>query len=225
MLVERHLAGDDLVAAMMSPSSASERVATHLHRPAAPARRPQHQRVLRESRRAFMPKPPPTSGETTRIWFPACGRSARRPMARAMRVLRGVERVAVAVGMVIADRGARLHRVGGEPVVPDPQRHDVLGAGERRVGRLLVAEHQREADIAGRLVPDLRRPRLDRVLGSPRPATARNRPRPAPRRRAPGAASRHHEGDAVADARTLSTAAVDRCESPSARRYPRASAA
>ena len=44
------------------------------------------------------------------------------------------------------------------------ERHDVLGAGKRRVGRILVAHHQREGDIVRRLVPDHRRAGLHRVL-------------------------------------------------------------
>ena len=41
---------------------------------------------------------------------------------------------------------------------------DVLGGGERGVGRVLVAHHQREGDVVRRLVPHRRRARLHRVL-------------------------------------------------------------
>ena len=54
---------------------------------------------------------------------------------------------------------------GDSAVVLDAQLDDVLGAGEGRVGRFLVAEHQPEADIALRaVVPDLRRAVFGGVL-------------------------------------------------------------
>ena len=40
----------------------------------------------------------------------------------------------------------------------------MLGTGERRVGRILVAHHQGEGDIVRRLVPDHRRAGLHRVF-------------------------------------------------------------
>ncbi len=42
----------------------------------------------------------------------------------------------------------------------------MLGVGESRVGRLLVAHHQRERDIVGRLVPYRRCAGFDRILDS-----------------------------------------------------------
>ena len=66
--------------------------------------------------------------------------------------------------MVLTDRGARFDGVGGDAVVGELERDGVLGAGERGVGRVLVAHHQREGDIAWRLVPHGGRARLDRIL-------------------------------------------------------------
>jgi len=73
-----------------------------------------------------------------------------------MRVLRsGVERVGVVGGVVVADGHPRLHGDRGQPVVLDSQLHHVLGLGEGGVGRILVAEHEPEPDIALRtIVPD-----------------------------------------------------------------------
>ena len=66
--------------------------------------------------------------------------------------------------MILPDRGARLDRVGADARVVDFQRNGVLGLGEGGVGRLLVAHHQRERDVVGRLVPHQRRAGLDRIL-------------------------------------------------------------
>src|SRR5580693_9070482 len=64
--------------------------------------------------------------------------------AGAVRVLRRrIERVIVAVGMIVPDRGTRLDRVGGDAGIVELERDDVLGRGHRRVGRVLVAHHQR----------------------------------------------------------------------------------
>ena len=66
--------------------------------------------------------------------------------------------------MVVADSGARLDRIRGDAGVAHFQRDGVFGAGERGVGRVLAAHHQRERHIVGRLVPNDRRAGLDRIL-------------------------------------------------------------
>ena len=66
--------------------------------------------------------------------------------------------------MVVADRRARLDRIGGDAGVADLQRDDVLGTGERRVGRILVTHHQRERDVVGCFVPDDRRAGFHGIL-------------------------------------------------------------
>jgi hypothetical protein len=93
-------------------------------------------------------------------------KDVRHLIAHAVRVLRaGVERVAFAAGIVIAERHARLHGVGGKPVVFQPHRDDMRRASERRIGCRLVAEHQAVADVALRtIVPDLGGGGLDRIL-------------------------------------------------------------
>ena len=69
---------------------------------------------------------------------------------------RRVERVGLLGGVVVADGRPRLHGGRRKPVVLEPQLHNVLGLGEGGIGRLLVAEHQPEADIALRaILPNL----------------------------------------------------------------------
>ena len=86
--------------------------------------------------------------------------------ARAMRILRRrVQRVTVLSRIIIADRGARLHRHRRQPVVLDTQLHVVLRLRERRIGRRLVADHQLKRDVAVRIVvPHFRRPILGGVF-------------------------------------------------------------
>jgi hypothetical protein len=71
------------------------------------------------------------------------------------------------VGIIAADRGARLDRRRHHPVVDERDLDDMRGAGEGRPGRGLVTALETEAKIAGRLVPDLRgsRHQRDACLG------------------------------------------------------------
>ena len=60
---------------------------------------------------------------------------------RHVRVLAGrVEREGLRAGVIVADRGARLHRVRDQPVVDDLDLGDMRCVGEGRVGRGLVAQ-------------------------------------------------------------------------------------
>ncbi len=86
-----------------------------------------------------------------------CAEYASDRLAHEMRALRrGIERVALFALAPIADRIARLHRVGDQTVVAEPQRDDVLGACEGGVGRRLVADLPVEVEVVRRVLPDQR---------------------------------------------------------------------
>ena len=81
----------------------------------------------------------------------------REDEPRHVRVLAGgVERERVGTGIVFADRRARLHRVGDQPVVDDVELRHVSCGGEGRVGRGLVAKMPVVDRVVGRDVMDLR---------------------------------------------------------------------
>ena len=80
----------------------------------------------------------------------------------------GVEGVAVAAAIVLADRGAGLDGVGDLAVVDEVEAGDVVGAGEGLVGRVLVAQRPIHAGVVGSLIVQLWRSvfgRLGRIDG------------------------------------------------------------
>ena len=100
-----------------------------------------------------------------------------QPAAQIVRLLRrGIKRIAVGRGVVFAQIGARLQRIGGEPAVAQPQLDDLGGAGHRGVGLLPVAALDVEDDVGAESLMHQRRraarpPRANRR----RPAAVRNR--------------------------------------------------
>ena len=69
---------------------------------------------------------------------------------REMRVLAGrVERDDIGAFVIVAERGARLHRVGDRAIVDEIDLGHVLRRGKRRVGRGLVAEMPVEHCVVG----------------------------------------------------------------------------
>ena len=83
---------------------------------------------------------------------------------RDMRVLRRRPAGVVVLGrVVVAERGARLHRVRHQAVVVDVDLGDVRGLGEGLVGRGLVADLPVEDQVAGCLGMKLRRAFLQGV--------------------------------------------------------------
>ena len=139
-----------------------------------------------------MPKPPPTSGVMTRKFAGSVLKTgpirvliSQPPCVLAYSVQRPVR------GIVVGDRGARLHRCDDDAVVHDGQPRDVRGRGEQRIGRRLVADPPVERDVVRHVRPDQRRARLGRrgEIGDGG-LRCRSRPRSVPRRRAPPSASR-----------------------------------
>ena len=109
---------------------------------------------------------------------------------RDMRVLaRRVERDRVGPRIVVAERRARLHRVGDQAVVDEVELGHVRRRGEGRVGRGLVAEVPVEDGVVGRERRALAAGRAWRRSPCRRPPAARrSRPRSSPPR--PGPAHR-----------------------------------
>ena len=130
--VQRHLAGDDLVAAGRVEQHALRARRDPLHRAAAAPRRPQHQRLVGAA--AFHAE---AAADVRRHYAdPVFGQveDVRHLHPQPVRVLRArVEGVRVVGGVVVADRRARLHRARCQAVVLEPEPDDVLRA--RRMQR------------------------------------------------------------------------------------------
>ena len=165
MLVEGKLAVIDHLAGVMIVQHGFAAGRDPFHRAAKLARRPDHEAVLGEEA-ALQAEAAADVGRHHADAVLRDVEDVRDLHARAVRVLVGaVERGLVGREGVVADADARLHRDGRQAVVLDPELDDVLGAGEGRVGRLLVAEHQAEGVVAGRIVvPHLGRVGLGGVL-------------------------------------------------------------
>jgi hypothetical protein len=84
-----------------------------------------------------------------------------------MRVLAGGVKGIVILGRVIGgDRRARLHRIGRQPVVGQRHGGDMGRCRQRRIGRGLVADLPVIDQIARRVVVDLRCARCQRLVGA-----------------------------------------------------------
>ena len=68
-----------------------------------------------------------------------------------------VERQMIALGVVFADRRARLHEARDHARIDDRDLGDRMRLGEGLLGRLLVADRHVEQHVAGMVRPDLRR--------------------------------------------------------------------
>ena len=88
----------------------------------------------------------------------------REPAPQVVRLLRGrIERVAVARGVVVAQIGARLDRIGRQAVVVEAELHDLRRRGHRRLGLAAVPALDLEHEIAAEPRVHQRRARRDRV--------------------------------------------------------------
>ena len=155
VLVERELAVIDGLATAMVGQHAFRPARYPLHRAAQAAPSPEHQRVVGK-RVALEAEAAANIGSNDADTIFGHVEDVRHFHAHAVRVLRsGVERVGIVGGVVVANGHSRLHGDRGKPVVLDPQLHHVPGLGEGGVGRILVAEHEAESDVAlWAIVPD-----------------------------------------------------------------------
>ena len=69
---------------------------------------------------------------------------------------RDMSRVAGRLGVPRSDDAARLHRIGDDAMIVEPQPYDMGGGGKGVIDRRLVAGSPIEAEIAWRFVGDLR---------------------------------------------------------------------
>src|SRR5262249_17190330 len=105
-----------------------------------------------------------------------------------MRLLAGrIERVTVARGIVIAKIGARLDRVGREPVVLKVERDDLGRRSHRRLRPLAISALDLEHEVVSELrlhqhphTPSVRRRVLHRPPRAAPPALSPPPPRPPP---------------------------------------------
>ena len=81
------------------------------------------------------------------------------------RLARHPDRVLVGAGVVPADVAPGLHRVRDEPLVDEPLLDHDLGRVDRGGGAVLVAHGPLEDDVVRRVLVELRRARLGRLLG------------------------------------------------------------
>ena len=119
LVVERQFAGHDLVAAV---GVADERFRARrypFHRPAAdPARRPYDERILRIAAVLHAEAAADIGRDHAQLRFGDFQHIAGDMLARAVRILRGrIKRIALAVGMVLAESRARLDGVGADAAV------------------------------------------------------------------------------------------------------------
>ena len=165
--IEGQLGGGDVVAAVLVGDEPLAPVRRPLHRPPQPARRPQHQDHLGIDPAAHAEAAADLAGDHAHVALRHLERIGQQ-RARAVRPLdAGVQRVAPAAPVVLADGGARLHRGGGHAGDDEVDARDVGRARERLVDRLALAGLREERDVVGHLVPHGRCARTERVGVAP----------------------------------------------------------
>jgi hypothetical protein len=76
-----------------------------------------------------------------------------------------VEKIASALFVVVAERGARLHRHTGDTLDPGLERHDVSRIRKRLVGRSSITDLCVDQDVGARFIPQAWRRRLRGLRG------------------------------------------------------------
>ena len=156
--VERHLGMGDVVAAVRVGEEGFGAIRIPLHRPVHLARRPEADDLFRIDEDLRAEAAADVRRDHAQLVLRRHADEGRDHEARDVRVLRRVpQRQRVVAGIVIGERGARLDRVRHQAVVDDVELGDVLGARERRLGRLLVAEMPLVDRVVRRDVMDQRR--------------------------------------------------------------------
>ena len=189
VLVERHLDVGDVIAAMRVGDEGFGALGGPFHRPVDLLRRPGDERFLGVVVDLRAEAAADVGRIDAQLVLGDLQHERAHQQADHVRVLaRGVERVVAGRQLVVADRGARLHRVRHEAVVDEVELGDVRGLGEGGIDGGLVAQLPVVAEVVGRLVVHgLRRcrrsPSSCRRRRAARPARCRSaRRRCAPRR-------------------------------------------
>ena len=161
--VERELRAHRQVAALVVGKKRLAALAGPFHRAAEALRRPRDQRELRKETVACAE----VAAGVVRDHAHRGVIDAENPRELALlphhAAAARVQRVAPRRRVVLADRGARLHRHAGDALHAGLQPHHVRGAGKGRVGGGAIAHVGVDADVGVLFLPHARRARACRV--------------------------------------------------------------
>ena len=147
-----------------SPMKCSVRSAAHLHRLLQFARGDREQRIFAIGKQLGAEAAADVGADHPHLLDRDLQDVLAQDVAQAMAALAADrQRQMIALGVVFADRGARLHEVRDHARIDDRDFGDRMRLGEGRLGRLLVADRHVEQHVAGLVRPDLRRALLHGV--------------------------------------------------------------
>ena len=153
VLAQRELHLGDEVAALVVGEEGLRARGGVFHRPADLLRRPQHQPEFHEHAVAGAEIAADVIGEDTYLVRLDAEHLRQFVLLPHRAAGAGIERVAAARLVVVGDRGAQLDRHAGDAADMHVELHDVIGLGERLVGRGAVAEPGLDRHVARQLRP------------------------------------------------------------------------
>ena len=158
VLVERQLGHALVIAAVMVAQKAFRALVGPFHRPAQQLGAQQQRSVLGIDLALHAERAADIAGQHAHLVGRHVQHVARQAAAHAHHALAAdVQRPALGLGIVGADRRARLHGIDDDAVGDDLQPRDVGGLGEGLLHRFGVAVVEVERQVAGDVVVDLRR--------------------------------------------------------------------
>ena len=199
--VKRQFAVRDMVAAVQVAEEGLAAVADPLDGAAQPLRRGHHQHLFGVGVRLHAEAAADIVDEHADLRRRAFEEGVGEPVAQQMPVLvRGIDGVAAAVGIIAADGAARLHRILDDALVDQPHPRDMRRAFEGCIGLLAVADLRPEQEILRHVGPELD----DAVIHGARRVDGEGQWRIVHRDRLGGVARllacfRDDEGDRIAD--------------------------
>ena len=162
--VERQLGMADMVAALDVGEEALGALGGPFDRPAQLLGEPRHHCLLGMDEVLHAEAAADVGRDHPKASVGQLERAGHQLAAQAVAALgRGVEHVAVAAPVVVADRGAPLHGVLDDAVVDEVELDHARGLGEGGLGRGLVAGLPVEGQVARHLVPGERRAGRERA--------------------------------------------------------------